>query len=564
MVKRLLALVNKKYGGIHEAAILLGLASFSSQFLGLIRDRALVSVVGPGSILDTYYVSFRVPDLIFALFASLVSVTALVPILQRFKQEDDRIDIHMQEFLNTLLVVFSGVLIVVCLAVYVTMPYIMQFFVSDTSSDTYALVVLRSRIMLLSPIFFGLQNIFTSVTQLYKKFFVFAIAPIVYNLGILFGVTVLYPILGPKGLAYGVILGAFVHMAIQVPLLYYLGFSFARPSFKKYWSALREVFMISIPRTITLSLSNITLFFITLLLVHISTGSVSLFNFALNVQSIPLMVIGLSYAVASFPTLVESYHVSHEVFRKTATAIGRSIIFWSLPCMALFIVLRAHIIRVIYGSSSFSWGDTRTTAALFALVTVSIVFQSLILLFVRMYYASGKTKFPLIFSLLGGVLSILIATFGVLYYDNIPGHDLFSSFVFRFSTEDTRPELLFVGVGYVVGYLATMISLCIGLKIHFQYSVIKEYGTLFLKTLLGTIGIAGVSYLTLAFLAPFFPLNSFQNVLLHGLISGVTGIIFGAGIFYLLKIEEFLVVIDAIKRHTFWKVKIIAPNESDL
>ncbi len=564
MVKRLLALVNKKYGGIHEAAILLGLASFSSQFLGLIRDRALVSFVGPGSVLDVYYVSFRVPDLIFALFASLVSVTALVPILQKFKTDDDRISEDMQAFLNTLLVVFSGVLVLVCLTVYFFMPYIMKFFVADLSGETYPLVVLMSRIMLLSPIFFGLQNIFTSVTQLYKKFFVFAIAPIVYNMGILFGVIVLYPVMGAKGLAYGVILGAFTHMAIQIPLLYYLGFSFARPSLGKYWSTLKEVFLVSIPRTITLSLSNITLFFITLLLVHISTGSVSLFNFALNVQSIPLMVIGLSYAVASFPTLVESYHTSEAFFRKTATTIGRSIIFWSLPCMALFIVLRTHIIRVIYGSVSFSWGDTRTTAALFALVTISIVFQSLILLFVRMYYASGKTRFPLIFSLIGGVLSVVIATLGVLFYDKIPGHEFFSSFVFRFSTENTRPELLFVGVGYVVGYLVTMVSLCIGLNIHFQYSVIKEYGVLFLKTLLGTVGIAGVSYLTLAFLAPFFPLTSFVNVLFHGLISGTMGILFGAGIFYLLKIEEFLIVIDAIKRHTFWRVKIIAPNESDL
>jgi putative peptidoglycan lipid II flippase len=564
MVKRLLALVNKKYGGIHEAAILLGLASFSSQFLGLIRDRALVSFVGPGSVLDVYYVSFRVPDLIFALFASLVSVTALVPILQKFKTDDDTIDAKMQEFLNTILAVFSCVLILVCIVAYALMPLIMKFFVSDMASEMYPLVVLMSRIMLLSPIFFGLQNIFTSVTQLYKKFFVFAIAPIVYNVGILIGIIVLYPIMGARGLAYGVILGAFTHMAIQIPLLYYLGFSFAHPSIKKYWKTLQEVFLISIPRTITLSLSNITLFFITLLLIHISTGSVSLFNFALNVQSIPLMVIGLSYAVASFPTLVESYNTSQEVFKKTATTIGRSIIFWSLPCMALFIVLRAHIIRVIYGSTSFSWGDTRTTAALFALVTISIVFQSLILLFVRMYYASGKTKFPLLFSLIGAVLSIVVATFGVLYYDKIPGHELFSSFVFRFSTEDTRPELLFVGVGYVVGYLVTMISLCVGLQLHFKYSVIKEYGVLFLKTILGTIGIAGVSYLTLAFLAPFFPLTSFMNVLLHGFISGTVGSMFGAAIFYLLKIEEFLVVIDVIKRHTFWKVKVIAPNESDL
>jgi len=564
MVKRLLALVNKKYGGIHEAAILLGLASFSSQFLGLIRDRALVSFVGPGSVLDVYYVSFRVPDLIFALFASLVSVTALVPILQTFKTDDETIDTKMQEFLNTILAVFSGVLILVCIVAYALMPLIMKFFVSDMASEMYPLVVLMSRIMLLSPIFFGLQNIFTSVTQLYKKFFVFALAPIVYNLGILFGVIVLYPLMGAKGLAYGVIIGAFTHMAIQVPLLYYLGFSFARPAVSKHWKTLKEVFLISIPRTITLSLSNITLFFITLLLIHISTGSVSLFNFALNVQSIPLMVIGLSYAVASFPTLVESYQTSQEVFKKTATTIGRSIIFWSLPCMALFIVLRAHIIRVIYGSTSFSWGDTRTTAALFALVTVSIVFQSLILLFVRMYYASGKTRFPLIFSILGSVLSVAIATLGVLFYDKIPGNELFSSFVFRFSTEDTRPELLFVGVGYVVGYLVTMISLCVGLQLHFNYSVVKEYGVLFLKTLLGTIGIAVVSYLTLAFLAPFFPLTSFVNVLMHGFISGSIGILFGATIFYLLKIEEFLVVIDVIKRHTFWKVKVIAPNESDL
>src|SRR5690606_25115168 len=127
----------------------------------------------------------------------------------------------------------------------------------------------------------------------------------------------------------------------------------------------------------------------------LTVGAISVFNLSYNLQSVPLSLIGVSYSVAAFPTLVEYFNGRNlREFMHHVMIPIRQIIFWSTPVITLFIVLRAQIVRVILGTGNFDWSDTRLTAAALALFIISVVAQSIVLLLIRAYYAAGRTWKP--------------------------------------------------------------------------------------------------------------------------------------------------------------------------
>ena len=274
--------------------------------------------------------------------------------------------------------------------------------------------------MLLSPILLGLSNLFGSVTQLFRKFFLYALSPLFYNLGIIIGVLYFYPLFGIYGLAYGVILGALLHFLIQFFASYSSGF-LLKFSLSINFKEIRKVISVSLPRTLGLSLNNIALIVIVSFASYLQGGSISIFNLSLNLQSVPLGIIGLSYAVAAFPTLTKSYSLGKtEEFKDHLKSAARAIIFWSLPITFLFIVLRAQIVRVILGSGSFSWEDTRLVAASLALFSISVVAQGLIALFARAYYAVGNTYLPLKINLISSISIVLFSGLFLYIYQHFP------------------------------------------------------------------------------------------------------------------------------------------------
>src|SRR3989338_2691194 len=196
-----------------------------------------------------------------------------------------------------------------------------------------------SRILLLSPILLGISNLFGSLTQSRNRFFIYALSPLLYNFGIILGIIFLYPNFGLQGLTWGVVLGALLHMAIQLPSLIHLKLlpklTFA-PDFKK----VRQLIILSLPRTITLSINHIAIFFLLSLASLMSVGSVSVFSLAFNLQSVPLSIIGVSYSLAAFPTLSRLFSSGEkEKFFSEILSSARHIIFWSVPVMVFFIVL---------------------------------------------------------------------------------------------------------------------------------------------------------------------------------------------------------------------------------
>lgn len=558
MVKKLLALLHREWSGLHEAAFLIGLFAILSQILALFRDRLLAHSFGAGQTLDIYYSAFRIPDLIFAGVASFMSALVLIPILTRKAQESD---VRAQKFLDDTFTVFSIILIVVSILVFVAVPTLIHLFFPVFVGDAQSELVFMTRILLLSPILFGLSNLVGSVTQMLHKFFAFGLAPVLYNFGIIVGAIFFYPAFGTLGLAGGVILGAFLHFFVHFFVSSRNGFMLRVslfPSIVDIW----EIFRVSVPRTIGLIANQIALFALVAFASNTEKGSVTIFNFAINLQSVPLAVIGVSYATAAFPGLSKHF-AENEIsqFLEKILSAMRHIVFWSLPVLVLMIVLRAQIVRTILGSGSFDWNATRLTAACLAIFTVSVVAQSIGLLFVRGFYATGNNSIPLVVNMFSSIV-IVFGGYGLmLLYAHTPFLQDFMASLLRVEGL-SGSGVLMLPLAYSIGMILNAILLIYLFRKRFG-SFLSPIKNTFIHGLFSALVSGVVAYEFLEVLGLYLNLNTFIGIFLQGLSAGIAGLITWWLILELLGNEEICEVRTALHRK-FWKAGVVMPDKEEI
>lgn len=555
-MEKLLRIFSKESANINQVALLLGFFTLLSQILALFRDRSIAHFIGPSPALDAYYAAFRVPDLVFICIASLASVTVLVPFIIA-RMSGEKISYEARKYLNNVFTIFFIFMIVVSLIIFFLMPYLVSFVAPGFTPMMQSKLILLSRIMLLSPILMGLSNLFSTITQLFRRFFIYALSPIFYNLGIIIGVIFFYPIFGIYGLALGVVLGAFMHFAIQAISSKFCGF---KPSFSLSvnFEDIKKVALTSLPRTLGLAFNNIALISIIALASFLPSGSISVFNFAFNLQSVPLNIIGISYAVAAFPTLAKSISRNKmDEFKIHLKSAARAIVFWSLPIIFLFIVVRAQIVRVILGSGNFSWEDTRLVAASLAIFSVSIIAQGMIALLSRSYYAFGDTKRPLIINFSCSVLIIVLSYMFIHLFENVL---LFRYFIESLLKVNDIPgtEVLMLPLAYSIGTIVNFILHWIFVKKDFMPNE-SFIAKTFFQSLGASFFLGLVAYIGLNIFSSIFGTTTFWGVFLQGFISGILGIMAAILVLYLLKNEE-LQDITKVLKTKFWRTKIIAPS----
>lgn len=563
MVKKVWQLLSREWTGLHEAAYLLGFFAFLSQVLALCRDRLLAHVFGASHSLDLYYAAFRIPDFIFVSLGSIVSLSVLIPFLL---EKVDRSAGEAREFLTQLFSFFFLLMTVVSAVAYWLTPTILPWLFPDYVRDAlYPQLVTMSRILLLSPLFLGLSNFLASVTQVYKRFFIYALSPLLYNLGIIAGVLWFYPLWGLTGLVWGVALGAALHCLIQVPFVASRGLLPAL-TFRIKWQAIKRVVLLSLPRTITLSANELSELFLISFASLLSAGSISVFSFSFNLQAVPLSIIGVSYSLAAFPTLTRHYSNGDTAkFVQQMINSAQHIIFWTLPATVLFIVLRAQVVRVILGSGRFDWADTRLTAAALALFVISLVPQSLALLFVRSHYARGRTWTPLLLNALSAIV-IIAGSWGLVRGFRASG-------LFRYFVTDllrvspgagsaagalAQAEVLMLPLGFSLGLLLNLVLHWRSFHRHypsFSRPVLRTFWHSFSASVLA----GGLAYLTLNLFSHLFDLNTFWGILGQGLAAGVVGIIAGIGLLWLMGSEELRTIWRTL-HHKILGSQIVGPD----
>ncbi|PIS39431.1 MAG: murein biosynthesis integral membrane protein MurJ [Candidatus Nealsonbacteria bacterium CG08_land_8_20_14_0_20_38_20] len=401
----MLNLFNIQTKNINSAAFILGITSLISALLGLIRDRLLAGTFGAGGELDVYYVAFRIPDFINMVLIIGAIAAAITPI---FSQHLIRSREEAFKFLSNLLNVFLFFLIIISIILIIFVPQIISLIAPGFSPEKKELTVLLTRIMFLSPILLGMSNIISSILRVFQRFLITSIAPILYNVGIIIGILFFVPLMGLQGLAWGVVLGGFLHLLVQAPALIKVGFK-PEKIFNLKEPSLIEAIKLTIPRSIGLATMQINLIIITAIASTLSVGSIAIFNLAENLSRPLYTFIAVSFSTAAFPVLSLAFSKrDKEKFKETFSLTFNKILFLTLPLGLLFFLFKDLIVKTILQAGKFSSFDTEITAVSFGLFSLGIFAEGMVLLIAKAFYAFHDTKTPTIISIANSIFTLIL------------------------------------------------------------------------------------------------------------------------------------------------------------
>lgn len=396
-------------GTLIGAALILGASSLASRIVGLVRERVFTTTFGAGDTFDAFVAAFRIPDLVFNLIVIGALSAAFIPLftekLIHTEAGGKRAFAFANSILNAMVVAVAVLMVLFVLLADVVVPVITPGF----SGEKLELTILLSRVMALQPVLLAVSFVFSGVLNSYKRFAAYAAAPVLYNVGIIIGVLILVPYLGPAGIGWGVVLGAALHMLIQLPSMVAVGWRW-QPIFNWQSGDIRTLWRMMLPRVFGLAAQQVNLLVVTVIGSTLLAGSISAFHLANNVAALPIGIFGLAFAQAAFPTLAEQVARKREQeFRRTLTRTFRYILFFVIPVSVFFFLLRAQIIRVLFGDGAFDWEDTILTFETFGWLIVSIFAQATVPLLTRAFYVRQDTLTPVVISTLSILFNIGLA-----------------------------------------------------------------------------------------------------------------------------------------------------------
>lgn len=558
--------LNGEISNVHSAALILGAAGLFSRVLGVLRDRMLAGLFGAGRELDIYYTAFQIPDLVSLVFVLGAGSAAILPIFQDALARDRKEAHRLMSHLVTLFLIVSvGVALVFLFAA----PLLIRLVAPGFSEEEKHVAAVLTQIMLLSPILLGLSSIFSAVLQSFQRFWAFALAPVLYNVGIIAGIVFFVPFFGFKGLAFGVIAGAFLHLLIQARPVIDLGFAprimphLRKDTLRQFFSGpISKVFRLSFPRFLSLSVTQITLVVLVAIGSTLAAGSIAVFKLANNLFFVPIGIFGVSYAVAIFPKISNAFiHKDSNLFFKEVFLGLRSILFWIVPSAVIFIVLRAHIVRLALGTGAFSWEDTRLSAAVLAILSVAMFAEGIVSLLIKGFYALENTWRPFFISLSSALVSIGSAWFLTRELSNQTYFRQIFTSIFRVS-DLPNTEVLGLAVGFSLGSILSAVILYLSL----HQLAKKSFGTsghfpslTIVKIVVASIAGGAVAYAVRVSFSETLPLINFAEVLIQGGLAGVMGFAAYFLTMFLLRSEEIYSVIYSMQKR-FFRKKSLPPH----
>lgn len=409
--------LEQRQSSILSAATIITTANIVSSISSLVIQRLMISIFFTTEeskiALEAFRLAFQIPDLVFQLIVLGALSAAFIPIFTKYKKKDLQRAFKMSSIMmNSLIVVF--IIVSVVIAIFAR-PLTLLRTGSGIPASEVEIIINLTRIMLISQLFFAISNFMTGILQSFHRFVIPALSPILYNVGILLGVYFFAHSLGIYAAALGVIIGAFLHMAIQIPLVSKLGYRYTF-SFNIKYDGIKEFFRMMPPRVIAIGASqfrNLLLGFFTT-----SLGNFSFFmmQLALSLMVIPIRFFGVPISQASLPFLSEySSEADRARFKSLVLQSLHQISFLSFPASILLLILRVPVVRLVFGAANFPWENTLLTSRLVAIVALSIAAQALTQLLIRAFYALHDTRTPLYIAV-GDLILYLLLSAGLVFF----------------------------------------------------------------------------------------------------------------------------------------------------
>ncbi len=520
-MKRILAIFFKKQTTLGSAALVLMSMVLASRVLGLIRDRLLTGRFNTGE-LDVYFAAFRLPNLLFELLVMGALTSAFIPVFTKYLSHNK--EAEARKMAAILINCSFLLLLVISIPVFVWTKQLSQLLVPGFNEAQIEQMASFTRYMILFqviPLLIG--NFFTGVLQSYNLFLVPALAPVVYNVGIIIGIVTLTGAFGLFAPIIGVGIGAFLFMLIQVPPLLVTGY---RHSFSTdlHHTGVKEVGKLMGPRTFGLAISQIDTTVDLMLSSLLGAGMVTIFNLAQHLQQLPVGLFGATIAQAALPSLSQSSaKEDRDEFKKTIVQAVHQVLFFVLPASILFIVLRIPVVRLVFGASRFDWQATVLTGMTLSMFSLSLFAQSIAHILVRGFYALYDSKTPVTIGIVSIVVNtVLSVTFIQLLrlpvwalglsasIASIVNASVLLYLLDRRVSGFSRIALFMPPFKMVVASLITGIMLYIPLKLLDQlvFDTTRTFGLILLTGTTGTIGLS-----TYFFLSWVFDVGEVQSVI---------------------------------------------------
>ncbi len=405
------------------STILISVCSFSSRILGLVRQFLLASRYGATEgqgLTDCYSAAFKLPDIIFNLVAFGAISIVLIPYFSGFvkKEKYDDLKQSCSSFLNFF---FIFIIFFIIIGFFFAPFFVRNFLVKGwTNEINISLTIQMTRILLLQILFLTLSGIFGSFLNAIERFSAYAFALLSYNIGIIFGILFFAPFIGIQGVAWGAVLGSFIHFFIQACGAVNNGFKYSigLPKFNK---DIKQLVFIAIPRMIAISGEQLVKFFIVNIASFLFIGSIFIFENAENFSMVPFGAIAVSISTTAFPKFSKLYvEKKYDELLNTLLKILRTCLFFILPVTLIMIVFKREIIELLLVYKKFTQKDALLTANALAYYMVGIPFFSITIIIVKFYYAQKKSIIPMIITLISVFTTIFVSYYFSKYF-NISG-----------------------------------------------------------------------------------------------------------------------------------------------
>lgn len=412
-VQSIVARANRKLT-VQFAAALLAAATFASMLFGILRIRFLNSYyydtypVG----LDAFNAAFTLPDFMyFILVSGALSVTFIPVFNQRLIHGNKKSAWQLSTSMVNLMALAT--LIVSILMIIFADPLIRYVIGPGFSEAGTALAISMMRVIAVNPFLFAIATVIASIQQAIGRFTFFALAPIVYNIGIIIGILFFTNGInifgwqvfegGIMGVALGVVLGAVLQLIISSIGLIGLGFDYR---FKIYWKnkGFRKVLRLLPPRSLDQGMDYVVSIVETNLASRMVAGTLSAYNYAVTLMMAPINLIGVAISTAAFPKMTERLSEGRlDLFKSELLTVLRVIVWLSLPIAAISFFTRGYLVNFINPEGN------KLMADLLGVLTLAILFRSVYYMAARTFYAQQDTKTPLYISFFSIALNIGLA-----------------------------------------------------------------------------------------------------------------------------------------------------------
>ncbi|MCP3921125.1 MAG: murein biosynthesis integral membrane protein MurJ [Desulfobacterales bacterium] len=396
--------LSKKVG---IASIIMMLSALFSRVAGLVREISIAHIGGADAAVDAYQIAFMLPEVLNHVLASGFLSITFIPIFSYYLENNREAD--GWKVFNNIHNIFSLLLIILILIAEVFTPQIIKILSPGTKDpETIKKAITMTRIILPAQLFFFSGGLFMAVQYAKEKFFIPALAPVIYNLGIICFGLLLSNICGMEGFSWGVLAGSLIgNFIIQLYGAKKAGFKFSMQLNLKD-SELIRYFKVSMPLMVGISMFFSTELFFKFFGSYLDQGSISKLNYAMRVMLILVSLFGQAVGVASYPYLAKlavekNIKKMNELINGTVKYLGVVI-----PFSVLFMILRKEIIFVLFQRGEFKSSATMITSEILLYLMIGTFAFAAQTVVVRGYYAVQNTLLPALLGTISAFLSLPI------------------------------------------------------------------------------------------------------------------------------------------------------------